>query len=143
MNSKMNTDKFPVIINRAYSGYYFSNTAIEEYKKKCPYSSDKIKFIRGEYCVNIDRSDPIMLQIVTKLGQSASSDLSKLEIKYINKEFSNCYEITEYDGFEGVVINFEKYKLDKITEILNKDISSDEKITLINIIMKTKINDII
>jgi hypothetical protein len=48
---------------------------------------------------NVDRHDPILVQVVEELGDKASGMCAKLAID----EISGPYRIDEYDGFESVV----------------------------------------
>jgi hypothetical protein len=51
----------------------------------------------------------------------------------MDKIYEKYYDIEEYDGLESVIINYDKYNLDKIknkiNEILQSKINNDEKIS--------------
>jgi hypothetical protein len=50
------------------------------------------------YDHNVDRHDPILVQVVEELGEEADGDYAKLAIA----EVSGPYRIDEYDGYESV-----------------------------------------
>lgn len=52
------------------------------------------------YGREIERNDPILVQVVEELGREASSSYSYLVVKEI--ENGRWYKITEYDGFESI-----------------------------------------
>jgi hypothetical protein len=49
---------------------------------------------------DLDRADPILVQVVEELGEKASGRCARLEIQELPK--GTMYRITEYDGFESV-----------------------------------------
>ena len=51
------------------------------------------------YNLNVDRHDPVLVQVVEELGDKASGKYAKLAIE----EVSGAYRIDEYDGFESVM----------------------------------------
>jgi hypothetical protein len=50
------------------------------------------------YNRNVDRHDPVLVQVVEELGKNASGDFADLTID----EVDGPYRIDEYDGFESV-----------------------------------------
>lgn len=52
------------------------------------------------YYPDIDRSDPLLIQVIEKLGKKASSDLSNIVIKEIPDDVK--WEINNYDGMESI-----------------------------------------
>ena len=50
------------------------------------------------YYSNVDRHDPILVQVVEELGDKANGEYAKLRIAQV----SGPYRIDEYDGFESV-----------------------------------------
>lgn len=47
---------------------------------------------------NVDRHDPVLIQVVEELGDEANGEYAKLAIE----EVDGPYRISEYDGFESV-----------------------------------------
>ena len=50
------------------------------------------------YYSNVNRHDPILVQVVEELGDKANAEYAKLRIAQV----SGPYRIDEYDGFESV-----------------------------------------
>jgi hypothetical protein len=50
------------------------------------------------YDRDIDRHDPVLVQVVEELGDKAGGQFAKLRVT----EVSGAYRITEYDGYESV-----------------------------------------
>lgn len=107
-----------VIINKSYGGFCVSQKAIKEYnsqmKKINPQHTDV-----SQYAYEISRYDPILVSIVEKMGKKANGDYSELEIVDIPKEYIHFMTIHEYDGVETIKVDFEKYRIAKIREIIN------------------------
>lgn len=51
------------------------------------------------YNRNVERHDPVLVQVVEELGDKANGKYAKLRIA----EVSGAYRIDEYDGFESVM----------------------------------------
>ena len=118
-----NKEEIEVLYNDCYGGWTLSNKAKELYKlRKNNLSNAYIS----------KRSDPILIQIYNELGDKFDDKFSKTNIKKIDKIYEKYYDIEEYDGLESVIINYDKYNLDKIknkiNEILQSNINNDEKI---------------
>lgn len=69
------------------------------------------------YCWELDRHDPILVQVVQELGEKANGDYANLAIQQIS---GNRYRIDEYDGQETVI---EPNDIDWIVVGENPDIS--------------------
>lgn len=52
------------------------------------------------YDGNLERTDPILIQVVEELGEEASDKLAELEIVNIPDDIE--WQIDEYDGYESV-----------------------------------------
>lgn len=52
---------------------------------------------------DLDRSDPVLVQVVEELGEKANGDYSKLEIVDVPNDIQ--WHISEYDGMEHVAEN--------------------------------------
>lgn len=50
------------------------------------------------YDRNVDRNDPVLVQVVEELGDKASGKYSKLRVV----EVDGLYKIDEYDGYESI-----------------------------------------
>lgn len=91
-----------VIYNACYGGFGLSDKALTLYND---YRKDAgLPVVK--WCVEIKpRHDPLLLAVIDQLGHDANGDFSELKIKEIPPEYTNCYEIREYDGWERVVCN--------------------------------------
>lgn len=81
-----------VVINSCYGGFSLSDKALDMYKQL----SNKYEI----YDFELDRTDPVLIQIVETLGAEANGRFAKLRIIEIPDDIE--WEITEYDGSESV-----------------------------------------
>ena len=81
-----------VVINSCYGGFGLSDKALDMYKQL----SNKSEV----YSFELDRTDPILIQVVEALGAEADGRFAKLCIIEIPDDIE--WEITEYDGSESV-----------------------------------------
>jgi len=85
-----------IVYNTCYGGFGLSKEAIARYWE-----------IRGEipsddwYAYEVNRGDPILVQVVEELGKDANDGFSKLAIREL--EPGTQYRIDEYDGYESVM----------------------------------------
>ena len=69
------------------------------------------------------------MEICQQLGNKCNGKCASIYVMFIPKKYENCYIINEYDGQETVDIDYNKYKINKIKEILdNAEINNDTKI---------------
>ena len=144
-------ETFPVLYNNQHGGFDYSRKAVEEYNKRLPAGSTKIKldvgngpfsraFAQGtksedgsdqKFVWDIKRSDPLMVQVCSELGDEANGNYAKIAIREVPRKFEKHYCIAEYDGLEQVQIDFKRYQLDRIKSIVSDDsISSDVKVKM-------------
>jgi len=118
-----------VLYNYCYGGFNPSEKAKELYIEKM-LEIDKDFDTENFVMYLVDRDDPILIEIFYKLGvEKFSGSYSRIKSQKIPKKFKDCFDIGEYDGKESVNIDYRKYKLDRIREILkNEEFSNDEKI---------------
>lgn len=127
--------KIDILYNSCYGGWRLSKKAIILY-------NDKMKKINPEYkpisCNDnhhslLKRHDPILIEIYHELGDEFNDQYSCSKLMKIPKIYEKYYTITEYDGLEYISIDKDKYKLDKIKQIIiNEEILNDEKIKYIS-----------
>ena len=119
----------PVLVNECYGGFGLSKvaeTAVQtlfDRKDKGPYDEFTLK-----------RHDEDLISAVVTIGLDDSSNkYSRLCIKYIPAEFIDSYYIDEYDGFEGVKLDYKKYLMTQLDLIMeNVELTSDQKIEEVN-----------
>ena len=112
--------------NDQYGGFSFSSEAIEEYnRRKVPGASpqDEEYFQTHE----IDRHDPLMVQICSEMGPKANGMYARIEIEQIPISLANYYWIEEYDGLESVQIDHQQFGLDAVRSILNDQSLNDKR----------------
>lgn len=83
-----------IVINAKYGGFGLSETAIGLYKAKKNITDDDF------YYFDVERNDPVLVEVVEKLGEDANDDYSKLKIVEIPDDVQ--WQIVEYDGWEHV-----------------------------------------
>jgi hypothetical protein len=83
-----------IVYNACYGGFGLSNRAVRRY---C-----EIKGITEEtiYDEDIERTDPVLVQVVEELGDKANGDCAELRIAELSA--GTLYRIDEYDGVEQV-----------------------------------------
>lgn len=122
-----------ILINKSHGGFGYSQAAVDEYNKRMLEFDPTFQIIRSQ-CPDyqdISRDDPIMIQIVKDIGLDANDRWSSLHIISIPEEYYIGFEIESYEGFEWCKMNFEKYKLHKIEQLLFSCIPDYEKISKI------------
>jgi hypothetical protein len=83
-----------IVYNACYGGFGLSDEAMRRY---C-----EIKGIAEEtiYDGDIERTDPVLVQVVEELGDKANGDCAMLRIAELYA--GTLYRIDEYDGVEQV-----------------------------------------
>ncbi len=99
-----------IVYNACYGGFGLSDEAIEMYLDLRGFKYKKIKerWVSGYevegwkdfYYRDIDRADPVLVQVVETLGDKSNGNFSNLEIKDVPE--GTLYRITEYDGYETI-----------------------------------------
>ena len=131
-----------IIINSCYGGFSFSDKAIEEYKKQLQAMGSNILFDDNKKyrCDDDLRKDPVMIDIVRRLGKESNGRHANLEIEKYNAELSDYIVIKEYDGQEYIDANIQQYKIDLIKNVLKDIVSTDaDKLIRIKEITERKI----
>ena len=87
-----------IAINTDFGGFGLSDEAIELYKvlSEIPLATDL-------YYWEIDRDDPVLVQIIEQLGDSAGDSYSSLKVVEIPDGVE--WHIHEYDGMEHIAEN--------------------------------------
>lgn len=107
----MNTRK--VVINRCYGGFGLSREAIttyvkRKYNKNVVFERDIVDLLDRSYVdgkrfivYDIERDDPVLVEVVEELGDSANGPFAALGVVEIPADIE--WVIDEYDGVEKVV----------------------------------------
>jgi hypothetical protein len=118
-----------VMYNTCYGGFSLSDAAVDEFRRRCPEALE----VNAR---NVERHDPVMVQIVREMGAKANGMCAKIELKRIPAEYQNHYKIGEYDGLEGVQLQYNKYRVDAVREILkDRALSKSDKLARIAAVM--------
>ena len=113
-----------IVINKCYGGFSLSDTAVILYAKKAGiniikdekksssfishYYIDEIK--DGNYFSDhfIERTDPILIEVVEELGEAADGRCAKLKVLEIPDDVQ--WQIQEYDGVEWIAEQHRTWK---------------------------------
>ena len=84
-----------IVINKCYGGFGLSREAINLYKAKSGMcKNDEV------YAHDIERDDPILIEIIEELGEKAEGVCARLKIVEIPDNVN--WTIEEYDGKEWI-----------------------------------------
>lgn len=95
-----------VVINKCFGGFGLSKTACEDYAKAKGLNVGKFNDTCGYYedgdfyDREIQRDDPVLVEIVERLGNTASGNYANLVVVEIPDGVDWCVE--EYDGNEWI-----------------------------------------
>jgi len=95
-----------VVINKCFGGFGLSKTACEDYAKAKGLNVGKFNDTWGYYQDGdfydreIQRDDPVLVEIVERLGNTASGHFANLVVVEIPDDVDWCIE--EYDGNEWI-----------------------------------------
>lgn len=134
-------EKVPYIINRRHGGYGYSTKAIDEYNKRRTKSNPDLKNLDYKDDWIIRRTNKIMVEIVKEMGDEASGKYAGLDIWYVNKDLINYIVRSEYDGLENITYDVNKYKVDKIKEIIESTVTEIEKCSEIKKVIDFELSD--
>lgn len=87
-----------VVLNACYGGFSLSKIALNTYNEKR--TAEGLPTQKWED--DIDRHDPLLVEVVRELGSKANGSSANLIIKKIPAKYATCYVIDEYDGAESV-----------------------------------------
>ena len=128
------TNLVPVVINACFGGFGLSEMALNEYNKL---SGKSIK-----YSHDLDRTDPHLASVVKKYKNKSFGSCAALEIHMIPDYMIDYYDISEYDGCETLHLFYDKYKINRIKQIIGDDLLTGiEKLTQINNIVEYVVPD--
>jgi len=115
--------------NDCYGGYSFSKAAVQRYLELYGF------VYRPFYLTRIDRTDEGMIEVVKQLGAEANGDYANIKIRKFPLKYKDFIAVGEYDGYESVWVDFNKYKLASIYDVLN-DAENNDKLGCIHAIME-------
>jgi hypothetical protein len=121
--------EFEIMFNACYGGFSVSKEAIQ-----CYLDSNGYVFCPYHICRGLERTDPSMIEIVKQLGARANGKCADIKIQSVPIKYKDYVEVGEYDGYESVCINFDKYKLGTIQKILH-DADTIDKVQAIQYVL--------
>lgn len=99
-----------IVYNACFGGFGLSYEAVEMYLDLKGFKYTRTKDRLGSdfsvegwedfYYGDIERDDPVLVQVVETLGEKANGSFANLKITDLPK--GTLYRITEYDGYESV-----------------------------------------
>lgn len=106
--------KVGIVINICYGGFGISEWARQQFKERARADG---------YIPQPERTDEKLIELIEAHGSRVNGLYSSLIIEYIPNDYyiNKCYRIDEYDGSETLVLLHNKYKLKKITEIIQNE----------------------
>lgn len=117
-----------VMVNRRHGGFSYSDEAMAEYHKIKP----------GVEMHEIERHDEVMVDIVKRMGEKAWGISCKICFETINEVYRDHYRVDGYDGFESVQIEYTRYMIDRIRDIMdNRDFTSEQKVLQIRHVLSS------
>ncbi len=122
-------DYHEVIYNQGYGGFSFSEKAMREYWRRMQIDYDQLPNGHVGRCPrrNYLRDDPVMIGVLKDFGDAANGKHANLTIERIPRKFAKHYTIGEYNGYENVTVDEDKYRLDMIRAALETADPSDLK----------------
>ena len=122
-----------ILINRCYGGFDISDEALELYKQYLVQNDPLAKTDPEFFCIyDCLRHDPILVKVYDELGENFNPKYTRVRKITIPKRYENYYVITEYDGDEKCNIDYNRYKIDQISQVLSNEMNNDDKIKKIN-----------
>jgi hypothetical protein len=127
-----------VAVNRCYGGFSLSEKAVEMLRTRL--GDPKIKSYSFDSCYDGDdgycRHHPVLIEVINELGEEADGSFAEIEIVYIEEKYKGFYSISEYDGMEGIKINYNKFANHEIKQILYSEDDDSTKIQKMKEIIK-------
>ena len=125
------------LYNTCYGGFCLSNLVLELYNKKKKEEDPDFKMMKDGLCSELNlpiyRSDPVLIQIFDEIEKHQfQHSCSRIEKKMIEKKYIDFVVISEYDGLENIKIDFNKYYVFHIKQILSSSSNNDKKVNAIN-----------
>ena len=134
-------EKKPVLVNKCYGRFGLSDEIYDEYEKK--YKKINPNFGNREMYETLHdpyiRTNNLLIELVKKYGEKANDIYSKIKIEYIPKKYEKAFYIYEYDGMESIRINYDKYRHQKLKDILyDTNIDDSERVLQMKFFIENK-----
>lgn len=108
---EVESEEVGIVVNGCYGGFELSEWARDQFKDRAR---------EDGYIPEPERTDPRLIQLVETHGSKVNGPCSSLRVEYMPKDYAKkkCYTIKEYDGAESLVLQYDKYKVVRVREIL-------------------------
>ena len=119
---EVDSEEVGIVVNGCYGGFELSEWGRDQFKDRAR---------EDGYIPEPERTDPRLIQLVETHGSKVNGPCSSLRVEYMPKDYAKkkCYTIEEYDGAESLVLQYDKYKVARMTEIINStNVADNEKI---------------
>ena len=93
-----------IVINKCYGGFSLSDEAEQLLFNKATNPLGQKSFSLGRH---VDRSDPLLVEVVEELGSKSWGDNAQLKVAEIPEDVS--WEIIDYDGVEYIAEKHRKW----------------------------------
>jgi hypothetical protein len=123
-----------VAVNRCYGGFSLSEKAVEILRTRI--GDPNIKCYSFDSSQKYPRHHPILIEVIKELGEEADGCFSEIVIEYIEEIYKDFYSISEYDGMEGVNINFNRFRNEQLKNILYSEETDSIKVIKMKEILK-------
>lgn len=127
-------EEISVLYNNCYGGYIITKRVLKLYNKKMKEMNPDFIKITNSTNLYYQRHNPVLVEIYNEIGNRYNADYTDVKIKKIPKKYENHYTIKDYDGLEEVVIEYDKYIVDKVKELLKEEKTDKEKIDAIELL---------
>lgn len=148
----------PYVYNGCYGGpggskeyfslFYLLSYLYEEHfdqVKSIVEISDKLIRLNGLSEYDIERY--FNAKVIVYLGERVKTQGSKPVFDFVKLEYVDCIKVNEYDGFESIEINTDRFCYNSTKKVLdfvhNGEIDSETAITMIDTIYKNILSDVI
>ena len=133
-----------LMVNECYGGFGFSREALDAYavrKREAHQGQPSGQDCSSYYSFQIERHDPIMVQIVKEMGDRAWGVCASITIQTIPAQYIRHYVIEEFEGAEQIVIQYAKYKLDSAKSLLhNPNLTRAEKLARLSALLHASLD---
>ena len=131
-----------ILYNTSYGGFGVSAKATQLYNKKK--KEIEPNFIEKKYIFGNkdERTDLILIRVYNELGKDFNNSYSNISIYKIPSKYKNFFKIVSYDGKESIEIDYDKYTVENIHELMqNENLSSVDKLKQLKKIINQSITN--
>ena len=122
----------PVLYNRCYGGFNFSDAAVDLY-------NEIVERTGGpripSMAYDLKRTDRVMAMVVDELKEASYGLCASIGVAWVEEKFEDYVIVDEYDGCESVSIDFKRYKLDQIRVVVESKEADSWKVMRIGEIL--------